>query len=112
MRNTDMLRDMRNVHILQNWLYADETHSVTVENCIGAKITLTMNDEGEVMAVNQNANDQTPFHYDSMLSIPIWLGIIEQLEEQKPEISDEFTSRWEEIKTQWAIIKTINANIQ
>lgn len=107
MRNIDMLKDIKDAFRLQQWLYADENNRITVKNAVGAELTLSMDEEGEVMARFEDADQTVP--YDGMLSVPIWLGIIEQLREQPPERKHtEFKSRWDEIKFDMAIVATLN----
>ena len=110
MRNVDTMRAIRDVATLQAWLYADEGHRITVVNSAGAELELSMNEEAETLVRYRVAGRKTrPRPYDSMLSVPIWLGIIDQLREQAPETTDAgFTSRWDEIKHQLAVIAALN----
>ena len=110
MRNTDILRGIHDVARLQAWLYADEEHEITVLNSAGAELRLSMNEDGETLCRFNIAGTWTkPRPYDENLSIPIWLGIIEQLERQTPEPNNpNTTSRWDKIKFEYGVIAVLN----
>lgn len=109
MRNKDMLKSIQDTAKLMQWLYADPNNSITVKNCIEAELKLSMDDEGCITCENLSSPGSKPFGYDNMLSLPIWLGIIEQLEAQPPvNPRVQAKSRWEEIQMEAAVIRTMN----
>ena len=114
MRRKNMLADFDKIKKLWIYLYADLNHKIEVENSIGAVLELSMDPNGYMRArivksVICAGNEQRrDFNYDEMLSIPVWLGIIEQLERAPAEGPGEFKSRWEEIMFQAAVVTTLN----
>lgn len=113
-RTKDMLDGFHRIRKLWTWLYADKDHKITVENGIGAKLELSMDPEGDVYAkivesqVYPKSHESEPYNYNEMLSIPVWLGILEQLEKQPAEGPGEFKSRWEEIAFGAGIVSALN----
>lgn len=116
MRTKDMLKDFDAIRKLWTYLYADENRTIQVDNAIGAGLELRMREDGSVMArlvrpvLDGTLGDGAPEScYDEMLSIPVWLGIIEQLKEREcTEFPGKFKNRWDEISFQAAIVDTLN----
>lgn len=103
-----MLSGIRDVSRLQQWLYADPSHNIIVENAMQARLRLTMDETGQVLCETIDPPGK-PTPYDDMLGLPVWLGILEQLEHQPP-VSPRIdaASRWEEIKLETAFLTVMN----
>lgn len=115
-RDKDTLKSFNDITRLWQFLYVDEKNRITVLNAIGAELELRMDEEGYVFArvtkaaIPALASEGDEFSYDDMLSVPIWLGIIEQLQNQ-PSSSGKFKTRWDEIKFHTGIVRTLNSGI-
>lgn len=99
MRTVDVLIDgFENIKILQQYLYLSEDNSITVKNSLGVELEISMNDEGHYYAKNATLLDVPAMLYDSDMSVPVMLGIIEYLQ-SVPAIKypNKFENRWEEI---------------
>ena len=113
-RNKDMLGGFDKIRKLWTWLYADKDHRITVLNGIGASVELSMDPDGDVYArimksqVDPSAEPGEPYNYNEMLSVPVWLGIIGQLEKQPAEGPGSFKSRWEEIAFGAGVARALN----
>lgn len=117
MRDVSMLRELNDVHTLLTFLYFDEKNSVRVENAVGTKLELTMDDEGYIharvleLAAGGPPSCDKPFLYDELLSVPILLGVIEQLQEQPPVMKNvKLKSRWDEIKVLTSTVRVLNSS--
>ena len=99
MRSVTTLLDMEEIPILWQYLYMNEEHFVTVDNGI-TKLEIRMRDNCTFHAKNLNFPDLPDLEYTDMMVIPNMLGIFAQLKEAPAvEFPNEFSSRWEEIKT-------------
>ena len=108
MRDKSTLKQFKDVGKLTEWLYADKSHEITVKNAMGSDIVLSMTEDCELMARFPEVD--RVWSYDAYVSMPVWFGIIEQLETQPPKAANaRFTSRWEEIKFEHAAMTAINA---
>ena len=114
-RDKSMLAGFRKIQRLWTYLYASPGNKIKAVNSIGAELELWMDDEAQMWAKITKSvagkTDGKPFAYDEMLSIPIWLGIIEQLEKARPEMPMKYDakSRWDEIMIETGIINTLNS---
>lgn len=110
MRDSEILDRIQDVAKLQEYLYLNPDSSIQVETGLGRTMTMWMDDKGNVMAKLDNVSEAIPFNYNNMLSLPVWLNIIDQLEEQPAQRSPEsFKTRWEEVKFDVAVSRTIRS---
>ena len=99
MRNVTTLLDLEEIHILWQYLYMNEDHFITVDNGI-TRLEIRMRENCSFHAKNLNFPDLPDLDYTDMMNIPNMLGIIDQLKNVPPvEFVNEFSSRWDELKT-------------
>lgn len=99
MRDKQTLIGMNKIATLLQHLYIAEGNTITVENAIGVKLEISMDEHCRFVCKNLNHPTVPPMvGYDFPISSQ--LAAIEQLEEQPAmEFPKRFKSRWEEIET-------------
>ena len=99
MRTTDTLFELEEITILYQYLYIDESHSITIDNGI-TQLQIRMTDGCYFTSKNLKFPNVPEMSYTDMMTIPNMLGIIDQLKHiPAVEFPTCFTNRWEEIKT-------------
>lgn len=96
---TTTLFRLEDIAILLQYLYMDELNSVTVDNGV-TKLEIRMDEECKFHAKNLSFPDLPELCYSSSMTVSNMLGIIAQLEKEPPHDFKQFSSRWEEIKTE------------
>lgn len=72
---------------------------ITINNGI-ADITIWMDEDYNILALNNNFKDLPPYNYNQEMTFKnVILGVIPQLKKQKPKEFKNFLNRWEELKT-------------
>ena len=82
MRDKDTLKAFKDVAILQQYLFLNPCNHIMVETELSGRLALTMDDNADVWATPQVVGVST-FKYNSMLSCPVWMDILEQVKEQQ-----------------------------
>ena len=109
MRDKDTLKAFKDVTTLQQYLFLNPCNHIMVETELSGRLALTMDDNADVWATPQVVGVST-FKYNSMLSCPVWMDILEQVKEQPPEtFFCQFKTRWEEIQFLVAVGNTLNS---
>lgn len=101
MRTNDILLDgFENICILQQYLYMSKDHFITVENSIGVKLEIRMEENLHYYCKNTNFPDAPETCYSDSMTNETMLAIIEQLKNTPAiEFPQSFNNRWDEIKT-------------
>lgn len=72
---------------------------ITINNGM-ANLTVWMDNDYNILALNNNFKDLPPYNYNQEMTFRnVILGVIPQLKEQKPKEFKNFANRWEELKT-------------
>lgn len=72
---------------------------ITINNGM-ANLTVWMDNDYNILALNNNFKDLPPYNYNQEMTFRnVILGVIPQLKEQKPKEFKNFPNRWEELKT-------------
>lgn len=99
MRTKDGLKQLKEITILLQYLYLDESHEVTVSNGV-TDIRIRMLNDFRFTAQNMQFPSLPELAYTGEMTVPNMLAIIEQLKETPAkEFSHRFANRWEEIET-------------
>lgn len=65
-----------------------------------ADLTIWMDEDYNILALNNNFKDLPPYNYNQEMTFRnVVLGVVPQLKEQKPKEFENFSSRWGELKT-------------
>lgn len=65
-----------------------------------ADLTIWMDKDYNILALNNNFKDLPPYNYNEEMTFKnVILGVVPQLKRQKPKEFKEKASRWEELKT-------------
>lgn len=96
MRDVATLLSLKEISILMQYLYMDESHFITIDNGV-TKLEIRMSEKGFFHAKNLNFPDLPDLDYTDMMIVLNMLGIIEQLKETPPVEFIDFKSRWEEL---------------
>ena len=101
MRTKDVLiNDFKNLATLLQYLYMSEEHFIEVENVIGVRLRIRMDENLRCFCKNLNFPDLPESNWTEEMSVPTIMAIIDQLKEKPAtEFPKSFHSRWEEIKT-------------
>lgn len=93
--NTE-LYSCENYSILMQALGLGE--EITINNGM-ADLTVWMDNDYNILALNNNFKDLPPYNYNQEMTFRnVILGVIPQLKEQKPKEFKNFPNRWEELK--------------
>lgn len=100
MRTKDVLIDgFEDIKILQQYLYMNEEHTITIKNRMNTNLRIHMNEHGCYLCENLVFPHLTPTNQTEHMTIPTMLSIIQQLKEQPAEQFPKiFENRWEEIQ--------------
>lgn len=101
MRDKDtLIKGFEDMKTLYQYLYMDENHNVTIENCIGVKLRLTMNENGAILCQNMNYPDLPPTDWTEKMTVATVQSIVGQLgETPAEEFPKSFRNRWDELKS-------------
>lgn len=101
-----LLDGFENIKTLQQYLYLDEKHFITIENEIGVKLEIRMHGT-TYYVTNTNFPELGEKYWDDRMTIKNMLYMIHQLKNAPAiEFPENFPSRWEEIKA----ITTMNVS--
>ena len=106
-RDKDTLLGFEDAARLQQYLYLDGSHEIIIENEIGAKLRLSMDDDCRIICRLAEKPDSTAMDYTANMDCPAWLACIDQLKEQ-PSQFPQFKNRWDEIWQETAIARALN----
>ena len=100
-----LLQGFEDIKILQQYLYMDGEHSVTIAGA-ACRLRISMDGSAHYRCTNLEFPEAPPMQWDGRMDIPYMLGIIAQLKESVPDMDvSGFKSRWDEI------CKTTLANV-
>lgn len=95
-----LLETFDDIKILQQFLYMDESHTVSMTNMTGAEIRIRMTDDLTFLAQNMMFPDVPEMNFDSELRVNTFRVLIQQLKQSPAiEFPSRFKNRWDEIKT-------------
>ena len=99
MRERSVLKTMEDLKTILQYLYLDQSHTVTVENVIQVPFELSMDDQGNLLGRNLNFPELPKTDWNEALTVPNIRDMVSQLEEQDAvRFPDSYPNRWEEIK--------------
>ena len=99
MRTKDNLKKLEDINVIYQYLYLDEKNRITFNNGL-ADLTIRMNENFVLLCKNENFPDLEEIAFQETLTINYAQAMIELLKEQPAiEMPNEFSNRWEEIKT-------------
>ena len=100
MRTKDMLiNGFEDLATLLQYLYMSEDHFIEVENTIGVRLRIRMDENLRCFCTNMNFSDLPETNWVEEMNVPTIMAIIDQLKEKPAtEFPKSFPSRWEEIK--------------
>lgn len=101
-RDTEILFAMEDIVLLWQYLYMCGEHTVEVKNSIGVPLEISMDGNGCVHQKNLNFPEVPEISVE--FSIPVWLGIIDQLKGQPLKdmagwnVGGRIKNRWDEVR--------------
>lgn len=107
MRTKDTFKELEEISILCQYLYANENRHIQIDNGI-AKLEVYMRDDSSFYVKNLNFPNMPLVGYTDIMTVPHMLGIIAQLKETSSGFGDTFKSYWEEICFTVASDRTVN----
>ena len=113
MRDRNVLKGIDQVAILWKYLYMDKSHAIEVENAVGNRLQITMNECDRVLEKEQDEAGEAVRHEETY-SLREWMEMIEQLKKQPIKdmadwgVENKVKTRWEEIKLQVAVRTAIH----
>lgn len=110
MRTKEKLANFKDVMILCQYLYLSNHHFISIDNGM-AILEIRMNDNFGFSVKNLNFPELAATGYTESMNVPNMLGIIEHLKKVPAvEYKDNFSNRWEEIRTVVIINGLLNEN--
>lgn len=109
MRERSVLKTMEDLKTILQYLYLDQSHTVTVENVIQVPFELSMDDQGNLLGRNLNFPELPKTDWNEALTVPNIRDMVSQLEEQDAvRFPGSYPNRWEEIKGIVSIQMAVN----
>lgn len=109
MRKRSVLKTIEDLKTILQYLYLDESHTVTVENVIQVPFELSVDDQGNLLGRNLNFPELPKTDWNEALTVPNIRDMVSQLEEQDAvRFPDSYPNRWEEIKGIVSIQMAVN----
>ena len=107
MRDKTILLGFEEAARLQQYLYSDPSNHIQIENDIGCRIVLSMDENCRILCRLAEKPDSTPIDYTENMDCLAWMSCIEQLKEQP---GNHFPTRWDEIWNSTSIVRALNRN--
>lgn len=93
-----LLKSFDEIKTLQQYLYMDESHTVTMKNKLGVSIQIRMTESLQYLGKNLNFPNVPEMNFDGEMNLKVFTELIQQLKEQPAEIyPNRFNNRWDEI---------------
>ena len=100
MKTKDELFAFQDIAILLQYLFIDDNNYIEIENCMGIKLRISMNENMDYYCKNMNFPDLPDMYWSSKMTNKVMISIIGQLKKQPPdEKYNTFKNKWEEIKS-------------